>query len=591
MTFLKRLFSETKAFDEIRFKDGLNIIIGEYETEKGRRGELNGIGKTLIVNLIDLMFLSSASRNLFQQKKFTFLRNHTATLELEIKGESFFIKKEFNKLSKVKLGMNFSKLIEYSIKEAKTILFDNIFGHLDYEGDIYSKYFRDLIIFFIKDDSKISSITNPVNFIHTSKKKGDYLNINLILMNLPNYNFSNAVKINETISVFEDQKTNLIESMEQNGNNYNEIKSEKILLEERIKQYEEQIDFFRINKLYEDLEEEILNLSNDVSSLLKKKHEIEIRLKNLKKSFELKLPEFDKDQVIRIYNEVNKKITPIIKDKLQQVLEFREKLSLNRKNFLNSEIDNLNKQRKEIQEKLIDLDSRRSKLYQKLDEKDALDSIKNIYEKLIKEKEKYEEINTYFKKIDSVELKITEEKVNKSKSEKILKKEISDLKQEREKISSTFLNIVKKTINLQEKITEAFLNIEFFEATRSNEIPLKIEVQVPREDSLGKTRYKLFVYDFTIFIRNIIENRYVPKFIIHDGIFTEMDTLTKVNVLNYIFQESKVRNFQYITTLKSNDLLIEEKMKDELGYNFLPDDYVICRLGDIQEKMFFKNEF
>lgn len=135
------------------------------------------------------------------------------------------------------------------------------------------------------------------------------------------------------------------------------------------------------------------------------------------------------------------------------------------------------------------------------------------------------------------------------------------------------------------------MNIEFVEKTKSNEIPLQIEVQVPREDSLGKTRFKLFAYDFTVLLRNIMLKRELPYFLIHDGIFSEMDTLTKVRVLNYIYQESNLRNFQYITTLKSNDLLIEDEIKEEIRYNFDVGEHTISVLGDIPEKMFFKREF
>ncbi|KKN52619.1 hypothetical protein LCGC14_0610740 [marine sediment metagenome] len=38
-------------------------------------------------------------------------------------------------------------------------------------------------------------------------------------------------------------------------------------------------------------------------------------------------------------------------------------------------------------------------------------------------------------------------------------------------------------------------------------------------------------------------------------------------------------------------LLIEEEIKDELSFDFETDKQVICTLGDIPEKMFFKKEF
>jgi len=47
------LSSSTGLFEDIVFKDGLNIILGRY-AKSGK--DINGIGKTTIINFIDLVF-------------------------------------------------------------------------------------------------------------------------------------------------------------------------------------------------------------------------------------------------------------------------------------------------------------------------------------------------------------------------------------------------------------------------------------------------------------------------------------------------------------------------------------------------------
>lgn len=63
---LTSLSSPSGLFEEIIFKNGLNIILGRY-SKSGK--DINGIGKTTIINLIDYCLLADGVKSeLFKEK-------------------------------------------------------------------------------------------------------------------------------------------------------------------------------------------------------------------------------------------------------------------------------------------------------------------------------------------------------------------------------------------------------------------------------------------------------------------------------------------------------------------------------------------
>ena len=94
MLTLNRLYSDTKLFDEVSFRPGINIILGRYS---GPEGSVNGIGKSTLVRLIDFAFLASRSDALSSEKH-SFLKEHNVVLEFSLDQSHFQIKRSFGDL-------------------------------------------------------------------------------------------------------------------------------------------------------------------------------------------------------------------------------------------------------------------------------------------------------------------------------------------------------------------------------------------------------------------------------------------------------------------------------------------------------------
>src|SRR3954470_23760776 len=120
---LIKIYSDTNLINAVPFHNGINIILGKYSEDKEARG-INGIGKSTLVRLVDFTLLSGKAEKRFSQKKYDFLRDddHTITLELEVQGQKYFIKRGFADIKKIYFGKRTDALNEYEKSEMPKVL-------------------------------------------------------------------------------------------------------------------------------------------------------------------------------------------------------------------------------------------------------------------------------------------------------------------------------------------------------------------------------------------------------------------------------------------------------------------------------------
>lgn len=165
---LTKLYSETNLIEDISFHNGINIIMGKYSQNGETRG-INGIGKSLVIRLIDFALLSGKAEKVFAQKKYSFLREdeHSISLEFKVGQKTYFLKRFFSDLDIIHFGDNSSRLEEFQ-KSALNKILEGIFfpthnNKVFFEG----KRYRTLMEFFIKDDLQNQQRVDPLNFFHT----------------------------------------------------------------------------------------------------------------------------------------------------------------------------------------------------------------------------------------------------------------------------------------------------------------------------------------------------------------------------------------------------------------------------------------
>lgn len=587
MIILKRLYSETGTFDPVVFRGGINIVQGVYEHTK--RGEgLNGIGKSTLVRLIDFSLISDVGKEIFNVERLPFLKGESAILEFEVEGETHVIKRSFDEPNTPKYGKDLSSLEQFKERELTALLGKLLFGRDAYKGAFENKWFRDLIKFFVKDDIHHHGRIDPLRFYNVHASNFEAYSYNLFLLNLPNESVNLYYTLSKKKDELEDLKRKAVERIkEETGKNIEETRSAIRLLDERILTLEKAMKDFKFVDSYDDVTKEITQISKQISELLMKLTYFRRRLLEFKRSYDY-TAELDKEAVVSLYEQLRSVLGNEVRKTLDEVIEFRNRISENRKRFLQSREVEIERQADILKTQISTLENKRSDLYKILDEKGEFDSVRNTYSLLIQEKIKKQQLASSVSSVANLDRDINIKKEEISKVIGKLATDITAVEEQIAKIHGTFFGIVRLLVP-PEDVDKSVFDIRH--ETNENS-PLKVTVKLPKTLSLGRSRLELLAYDLTVFFGIIEQKRRLPHFLIHDGVFHGIDIKTVVRILNLIDSKYLVnQDFQYIMTANEYEFSPISKAGLYGGLNFDFGSCVVAAYKDIPEKMIFKRTY
>jgi len=591
---LTQLFSDTDLLlKKVVFNSGINIVLGKY-SDKEKKG-INGIGKSSLVRLIGYCLLSNSVETQFLHPKYDFLRKekHNIILEFSLENKSYFIKRTFEKNDLIFFGNSPDGLDSYTKSELKTILSNKFFPFE--QEDLFFKGERlgTLLDFYIKDDLHQQRRSEPTNFSSGTSSANNKAIFNFFLLGLPTRNLISYKELAEEY----DQYFNTVKGLEEkikndHGKSLEEFRSDRFRIEQNIALIEQSLNNYTFLDSYKKIETDLISLTGEINTQLKQYHSLDRKLKKIKESFQFN-QEIDIRQVRRIYNETQAVIGDLLSRKIEEVLNFKKEIIESRNKFLVVKESELQKSINEILNSISKVEKKRSELYQLLDEKGALESIENAYERLTNEKTKLATNQHILKQIEELQEKLSELSIFISEVKRDI---LLDLKQNESTINELrilFLDILKNAIVLDQESTQGYFAISPRHDSNRNQLPFKIEVEIPKADALGQSRLKIVAYDLMVFIKNIISDKKYPRFLIHDGAYHSIALFTKIKALNYIYHSHlRYPHFQYIVSFNEDEVFIPDEKQELIGdFDFNLQDLVIAEYTDNPSEMIFKREF
>jgi uncharacterized protein YydD (DUF2326 family) len=157
-----------------------------------------------------------------------------------------------------------------------------------------------------------------------------------------------------------------------------------------------------------------------------------------------------------------------------------------------------------------------------------------------------------------------------------------------------FREIIDSAVFLGEGQTgSAYFDVSVRPSARRNELPLKVEIEIPKSDALGRFQLRLVAYDLLVFLNAVRTERRLPRFLVHDGVFHGVSTRTTLDTLNYIHRQSQLYpGFQYIATFNEDELYVAKERREldgALGFDL--DGAIVARYTDSADGMIFKRAF
>ncbi len=248
-----------------------------------------------------------------------------------------------------------------------------------------------------------------------------------------------------------------------------------------------------------------------------------------------------------------------------------------------------------IFKELSRLEDERSKLLKSLQERGVLDKLENTYEELIREQSLFERQNQILVQVDEFNKILADQELVLSSIKKNIIDYIQNSQNILNELRQLFIEILSSAIFMDSYDTSGYFDIALTHKSQKNNLPFKIDVNIPKSSSVGQEVLKIITYDLMIFIHAIKKKRPLPDFLIHDGVFHGMSHKTMVNILNYIYRKHlellDIRNFQYIVTFSEDEIEIPTDKRDLYGeFSFSFNDRKIIELEDIESKMLFKKD-
>src|SRR5690606_37525736 len=142
-----------------------------------------------------------------------------------------------------------------------------------------------------------------------------------------------------------------------------------------------------------------------------------------------------------------------------EVIEFKNNILKNRKKYLLQKEQKLHEVIESVLKDISTLESKRSQLYKALDEKGALDSIKNAYEELVIEKTDLEKNLQLIKQIDEYQEMLTNLNVSISEVRRLISVEIKEYQNHLDNSRKLFTDILKNAIFVDESYENAYFDI------------------------------------------------------------------------------------------------------------------------------------
>jgi len=563
--FLHKLYSEPGGlFDEVTFKEGVNFIFAKKDGEEDPKSSLNGIGKSLLLNLVDYCLLSSETKHIKSAKKNNDLNGYKVVLEFKIADKFYVIKRSFAYPNRdILFGAKGEVLTSYDNtskdKRLNHILCDLIFKNPTYEGVYSNKWLRQLMPFFIKSQSSKEKVNfkDPIKYLHNSSSELDLIPLHLFLLGIDNSLFHQNLLITRDIK---SKDTALKEIKDFVKNSYklddtDQAENEIHKLKSQVDLYEKNISAFKLADQYKDTEKSSNEITNKIKDLLYSNFSDKSKVSSYESSFKLS-DEVNTNKIKSMYKDLNILLAGNIKKTLDDAIKFRKDLAKSREEFLRSEINSLRDSIKKREEEIDRLEKERSVLFHFLGTKEAIKDLSSAYLELSKKREKLNELES------------------KTKIHRDMQVELDALEA---KSSTVYSEISEFCVNIRDtiaKVRNVFFEIHnaiytnntdesgfTFSANKKKDAKVDIKISLSSDLSYGKNKGRTLIYDLTVLFYEIQNKINSPKFLIHDGIFDGMDKAHFVHLYEFLEKKSEAGiKYQYIITLNE-----EGELKGEFG--------------------------
>ncbi len=558
-------------FKHIKFHKGLNIIYAHSnEKNDDSSATLHAVGKSLLLDFILFALLMDIKnlRRIVNAHNKGILKGSSINLIFSVNNKKYKISRSFDEPQKIYFGELRHQNSPFSIKKLQNHLFQLLFLRENFNGVIHENWYNKLIAFFIKVKKREELFTDPINYVHklTLSLATPF---HLALLNIDNTLALKNHEITSQISNLISAKTTSEKLVKKNSEtkSITELLNKKTILQKKVAEISSLISSYSLSGNYKELELRANYLTASIKKFWFKNSLNYKRIEEIKKLRVTAAKDtFDwSANVSEIYQEVNILLANSAKKSIADAVEFRKKLYTSRKGFIKSDIEKFETSIKVADEKIAKFEKERQEIFNQLSKLKAFDDLKSAYNQQSKLQNQIFEIDKSLNQLDEINAEIEELTTNDTNLEKDVNEYLSSISNE----VNNFRNLITSVFDklFLDSHSAAIFNIS--ETNSKQKIKISV-LEGSVMDSTGKNQLRTLIYDLAVSLNIIDQNLNAPRFIIHDGIFENLDKSHFFAFIKFIKELSdNGTQFQYILTLNEHNYYneIEDFEKNEILAN------------------------
>jgi len=560
------------SFKNIDFKRGFNVVLATRTMAATDKDSRNGAGKTTLVEIVHFCLGSSADKK--NRLMAPPLRGWTFSVDLDLRGNRYLVARNTANPRKVMLEGDFR---DWPIKPKKdkeadafvlsTSQWIDVLGWLMFDlapqakTDSYEPTFRSLFSYFARRGRDAFSIP----FEHFRRQTDWDKQVNSAFLLGLSWDYpAKLQKLKDQEKVVRQLRLAIkAGTFPDLLGTVGELESQKVRLEELITRRGEELRTFRVHPQYQEYQEQ----ANLLQSAIRETNQENVTDRAMLSFYEESLvgerpPEAEK--LAKMYQEAGVDWPDGVRKRLEDVQAFHDKLIVNRRAFLQTEISRLSQAIARRTEKVNRLSNERADLLSVLDTHGALAEYTELQRLQNEEVAKLSAVNqkvANLKRIDEIK---AQTRIERGQLQILARSFYEERRSDRERALSLFNQFSQALYN---RPGELIIDVV--------EGGYRYNVEIERQDSQGVEQMKVFCYDLTL-ATLWAAKRLGPEFLIHDStIFADVDERQKAHALELAARTAEEHGFQYICCLNSDS--IPQKDFSE-GFSLQP--YVRIELTD-----------
>lgn len=553
---IHRVSANKTSFHPVEFTTGLNVIVAERTTASTQKDTRNGLGKSTLIEVIDFC-LGSSGKGLCIEP----LEGWAFTIEITLAGQRVKATRATNAPKKIIIEGPTSGWIEqpdadkisgeriFSPDRWKQVLGWALFGlPKSYDALKYKPSFRSLISYFIRQGS--NAYGDPFSHYRQQKTWDIQLHVGFLL----GLNWEYAAQWQE----LKDQEDALnaiskaIETGAMEGalGSVGELEAERVRLETQVEVEAGSLANFKVHPQYEAVQQEADQITSSIHELTNQNVADRRRLARYKESVAEEKPPTD-GALERVYEEARFVFPDAVKRTLGEAKEFHQRIVENRKAFLETEIQRLERLIAQRDSQIREKTDARASSLEILRTHGALQEMTVMQEKHLEAKGRLERVRSRISEIKDMTSRKRDVRVAKEELAKVAER---DHEQRRD--------VWSKAVRLFNENSQALYKTPGSLVINITQTGFRYNVEIERSGSEGIGKMKVFCFDLMLLQLAPLLGRRMD-FLIHDSVLYDgVDSRQRAQALERAAQVTQTQRTQYICALNSDMIPQQDFSKD-----------------------------